>query len=34
VPVAQPDVEFGADPPAGDPTLDKALEQIAVKKAA
>ena len=34
VPVAQPDVEFGAEPPAGDPTLDKALEEIAVKKAA
>ena len=29
VQVDQPDVEFGADPPAGDPTLDKALEQIA-----
>src|SRR5687767_7431793 len=34
VQVDQPDVEFGADPPAGDPTLDKALEQIAEKKAA
>jgi carboxyl-terminal processing protease len=34
VPVAQPDIEFGAEPPAGDPTLDKALEQIDVKKAA
>lgn len=34
VPVAQPDIEFGADLPAGDPTLDKALEEIGVKKAA
>jgi carboxyl-terminal processing protease len=29
VPVDQPDVEFGADPPAADPILDKALEIIA-----
>ncbi len=34
VEVDQPAVEFGAAPPAGDPTLDKALEQFAVKKAA
>jgi carboxyl-terminal processing protease len=34
VPVTQPDIEFGAEPPAGDPTLDKALEQIDVKNAA
>jgi carboxyl-terminal processing protease len=27
--VEQPDVEFGTDAPAGDPTLDKALERIA-----
>ena len=29
VEVEQPDVEFGADPPADDPTLDKALELLA-----
>jgi hypothetical protein len=29
-----PDVEFGAEPPQTDPILDKALETIAVKKAA
>lgn len=29
VQVEQPDVEFGAEPPAGDPTLDKALERLA-----
>src|SRR5688572_991750 len=34
VQVDQPDVEFGADPPPGDPTLDKALEHIAEKQAA
>jgi carboxyl-terminal processing protease len=34
VAVEQPDVEFGGDPPAGDPTLDKALERLAEKKAA
>lgn len=34
VEVDQPDVEFGAAPPAGDPTLDKALERLAEKKAA
>jgi carboxyl-terminal processing protease len=37
VQVDQPDVEFGADPPPGDATLDKALEQVAgaaAKKAA
>jgi carboxyl-terminal processing protease len=34
VEVEQPDVEFGAPMPAGDPILDKALEQLAQKKAA
>jgi carboxyl-terminal processing protease len=34
VAVEQPDVEFGAEPPAGDPTLDKALERVAEAKAA
>jgi carboxyl-terminal processing protease len=34
VEVDQPLVEFGATPPAGDATLDKALEQFAQKKAA
>jgi len=34
VEVDQPDVEFGATPPAKDETLDKALERIADKKAA
>lgn len=34
VEVDQPDVEFGATPPAKDETLDKALEHIADKKAA
>jgi carboxyl-terminal processing protease len=34
VAVEQPDVEFGAEPPAGDPTLDKALERLAEAKAA
>lgn len=29
VEVEAPDVEFGAEPPAGDPTLDRALEQLA-----
>jgi len=29
-----PDVEFGQQPPAGDPALDKALERLAEKKAA
>jgi carboxyl-terminal processing protease len=28
VEVAQPDVEFGAEPPAADPTLDKAIETL------
>lgn len=33
--IESPDVEFGATPPAGDPALDKALEQLsAVKQAA
>ena len=34
VEVDQPLVEFGATPPPGDPTLDKALEQFAQKTAA
>jgi carboxyl-terminal processing protease len=34
VEVEQPDVEFGGDPPATDPALDKALEHFAQKKAA
>jgi carboxyl-terminal processing protease len=34
VEVDQPDVEFGATPPAKDETLDKAIERIADKKAA
>jgi carboxyl-terminal processing protease len=34
VEVDQPDVEFGATPPAKDDTLDKALERLAEKKAA
>lgn len=34
VEVDQPDVEFGATPPAKDDTLDKALERLADKKAA
>jgi carboxyl-terminal processing protease len=34
VDVDQPDVEFGADPPAGDPTFDKALERLADRDAA
>jgi carboxyl-terminal processing protease len=34
VPVDQPDVEFGAQAPAGDPTLDRALARLAEKKAA
>ena len=34
VEVDQPDVEFGATPPAKDDTLEKALERIAEKKAA
>jgi carboxyl-terminal processing protease len=34
IPVDQPDVEFGQLPPSGDPVLEKALEQVAVKKAA
>lgn len=32
--IDQPDVEFGATPPAKDETLDKALERLADKKAA
>jgi carboxyl-terminal processing protease len=34
--VEQPDVEFGATPPAGDPTLDRAIERLtaALKPAA
>jgi carboxyl-terminal processing protease len=34
VAVEAPDVEFGAEPPATDPILDKALETLSVKKAA
>lgn len=34
VQVDDPDVEFGQAPPATDPTLDKALERVAPKKAA
>jgi carboxyl-terminal processing protease len=34
VEVDQPDVEFGSEPPAGDPALDRAIEQLAQKKAA
>jgi carboxyl-terminal processing protease len=36
VPVDGPDVDFGAEPPAGDPALDKALERLTqgVKQAA
>jgi carboxyl-terminal processing protease len=32
--VDEPDVEFGQPAPAGDPTLDKALERLTQKKAA
>lgn len=32
--VEQPDVEFGAPPPAGDPTLDRALERLDTAKQA
>jgi len=34
VEVEQPEVEFGAEPPAGDATLDKAISRLAEKKAA
>lgn len=34
VAVEEPDVEFGAEPPATDPILDKAVETLSVKKAA
>ncbi len=34
VEVEQPDVEFGSEPPPGDPTLQKAIELMAQKKAA
>ena len=34
VAVAEPDVEFGQTPPVDDPTLDKAIERLAEKKAA
>ncbi len=34
VEVDQPEVEFGSEPPAGDATLDRALEYFAEKKAA
>jgi carboxyl-terminal processing protease len=29
VPIEQPDIEFGAEPPAGDPALEKAVERLA-----
>lgn len=32
--VAEPDVDFGAPPPSGDPILDAALERLGVKRAA
>jgi carboxyl-terminal processing protease len=34
VPVELPDIEFGAEPPAADPILEKALEPVAQKPAA
>ena len=34
VEVEQPEVDFGAEPPAGDATLDKAISRLAEKKAA
>jgi carboxyl-terminal processing protease len=34
VPVEQPEVEFGSEPPTGDPTLTRALEVLAQKNAA
>jgi carboxyl-terminal processing protease len=34
VPVDEPDVEFGSEPPAGDPILEKALQVFTEKKAA
>lgn len=34
VEVDQPDIDFGATPPANDPTLEKAIEKITEKKAA
>jgi carboxyl-terminal processing protease len=34
VPVAEPEVDFGQTPPAGDPILEKALEHAKLKKAA
>jgi carboxyl-terminal processing protease len=34
VAVNDPDIDFGADPPAGDATLEKALERLSVKQAA
>lgn len=34
VEVDEPDVEFGTEPPSGDPTLDKGLERLETKKAA
>ena len=34
IPVDQPDIEFGQPAPTSDPVLDKALEQLADKKAA
>ena len=32
--VDEPDVEFGSEPPTGDPILDRALQVLADKKAA
>ena len=34
VEVESPVVEFGMEPPTGDPALDRALEQLTTKKAA
>jgi C-terminal processing protease CtpA/Prc len=34
VAIDEPDVEFGQPAPAADPILDKALEQLTLKKAA
>ena len=34
VEVEQPEVDFGSEPPPGDPTLDKAIARLAEKKAA
>ena len=34
VQVEQPDIDFGAEPPSGDPTIDKAIERLSERKAA